>query len=39
LGNAEWTATGKGPHELRAEVRDQSGGVISENIFEFEVTD
>jgi len=39
LGNAEWTAAGKGSHELRAEVHDQTGRLISENIFEFEVTD
>ncbi|HTL55698.1 MAG TPA: hypothetical protein VL361_08460 [Candidatus Limnocylindrales bacterium] len=39
LGNAEWTVAGKGPHELRAEVLDQAGKRISENVFEFEVTD
>jgi len=39
LGNAEWMATGRGSHELRAEVHDQAGRLISENIFEFEVTD
>ncbi len=39
LGTVEWSAAGKGPHELRAEVRDQSGKPISENIFEFQVTD
>jgi beta-mannosidase len=39
LGNVEWTATGRGPHQLRAEVRNQAGAVISENIFEFDVTD
>jgi beta-mannosidase len=39
LGNAEWTATGRGPHQLRAQVRNQDGGLISENTFEFEVTD
>jgi beta-mannosidase len=38
LGNAEWTATGIGPHQLRAEVRDAEGRPISENIFDFEVT-
>jgi hypothetical protein len=39
LGNAQWRATGPGPHQLRAEVRDRAGRLISENIFEFEVTD
>ena len=39
LGAAEWTVSGKGPHQLRAEVRDQAGKTVSENIFEFEVTD
>jgi beta-mannosidase len=39
LGVAEWTASGKGPHELRAEVVDADGKKISENVFEFEVTD
>jgi beta-mannosidase len=37
LGAAEWTVTGAGPHELRAEVRDQAGKTISENVFEFVV--
>ena len=39
LGTAEWTAAGKGPHELRAEVRDQAGKLISGNLFEFEVAE
>jgi beta-mannosidase len=39
LGVAEWAAAGKGPHQLRAEVRDREGKQISENVFEFEVTD
>ncbi len=39
LGNAEWVASGKGPHQLRAEVRDESGKAVSENVFEFEVTE
>jgi beta-mannosidase len=39
LGSAEWTATGAGPHELHAEVSDQAGKPISENVFAFEVTD
>ena len=39
LGAAEWTVAGKGPHQLRAEVRDQTGKTVSENVFEFEVTD
>ncbi len=39
LGTAEWLAAGRGPHALRAEVRDQQGRMISENVFEFEVTD
>ena len=37
VGTAEWTAAGRGHHELRAEVRDQAGQSISENVFEFEV--
>jgi len=37
VGTAEWTAAGTGHHELRAEVRDNAGKPISENIFEFEV--
>jgi len=38
LGAAEWVASDKGHHEMRAEVRDSAGQTISENIFEFEVT-
>ena len=38
LGLAEWTANGAGHHQLRAEV-NHAGRVISENIFEFEVTE
>jgi hypothetical protein len=37
LGVAEWAAAGKGPHELRAEVRDGAGQLISENLFGFEI--
>jgi hypothetical protein len=37
LGTAQWTVAGNGPHQLRAEVRDEGGKPISENIFEFEV--
>jgi beta-mannosidase len=37
VGTATWVAAGSGPHELRAEVRDQTGGVLSENVFEFSV--
>jgi beta-mannosidase len=39
LGTAEWIAAGKGPHELRAQILDQNGHQLSENIFEFDVTD
>jgi beta-mannosidase len=39
LGAAEWKAAGKGPHELRAEVRNEKGEAISENRFEFEITE
>jgi beta-mannosidase len=39
LGNVEWPAAGKGPHELHAEVRDAAGKSISENVFEFQVAD
>jgi beta-mannosidase len=39
LGTAEWVATGHGSHELRAEVVDAAGKRISENVFEFDVTD
>ncbi|MGA2866758.1 MAG: hypothetical protein ABSF95_19970 [Verrucomicrobiota bacterium] len=35
----EWTASGQGRHELRAEVRDQTGQSLCENVFEFEVSD
>jgi beta-mannosidase len=38
LGEAEWTAAGSGDHELHAEVRDQSGSLVSENVFAFKVT-
>ena len=37
VGTVEWTAAGAGRHELRAEVRDQAGKPISENVFEFDV--
>ncbi|MGH7969432.1 MAG: hypothetical protein ACREIC_11965, partial [Limisphaerales bacterium] len=39
LGTAEWAAAGVGPHELRAEVVDREGKKISENVFEFRVTE
>jgi len=39
LGTAEWTAAGKGHHELHAEVRAQAGKLISGNLFEFEVAE
>jgi beta-mannosidase len=38
VGQAEWTATSAGPYQLRAEVRGHSSFVLSENVFEFEVT-
>ena len=37
VGEADWIASGKGPHELHAEVRDRGGRLISENVFAFEV--
>jgi beta-mannosidase len=37
VGAVDWKASGKGHHELHAEVRDQAGHQVSENIFEFEV--
>jgi hypothetical protein len=39
LGPAEWTAAGRGPHELHAEVRDHAGQLLSENIYPFEVSE
>jgi beta-mannosidase len=39
IGEAEWTAAGKGQHQLRAEIKDQRGKVISENIFSFKVAE
>ena len=39
LGTAEWKVAGKGHYELRAQVNDQAGKAISENIFEFEVAE
>jgi len=39
LGTALWTASGRGPHQLRAAVRDQAGKTLSENLLEFEITD
>lgn len=38
VGTAEWAVTGTGAHELHAEVLDRNGKRISENIFEFEVS-
>ena len=37
LGDAEWKAGEPGAYSLHAEVRGQSGELISENVFEFEV--
>jgi beta-mannosidase len=37
LGTAEWEAAGHGAYELRAEVLDERGKRISENVFEFQV--
>jgi beta-mannosidase len=37
IGEAEWIATSAGSYELHAEVIDQSGKQLSENIFSFEV--
>jgi beta-mannosidase len=39
VGVAQWAVSGKGAHELRAEVRDGEGKTISENVFEFEVVE
>jgi beta-mannosidase len=38
LGDLSWTAGDPGSYELRAEVRTGPQDVISENVFEFEVT-
>jgi beta-mannosidase len=38
LGNAQWTAGSPGQYELRAEVRNPAKGLVSENVFSFEVT-
>jgi hypothetical protein len=38
LGEAAWTTTAPGAHQLVAEVRDAAGR-ISENVFDFQVTD
>jgi beta-mannosidase len=39
LGDVNWTVSGApGPCELHAEVWDEAGKVLSENIFRFEVT-
>jgi hypothetical protein len=38
VGKAEWTvASNAGPHQLRAELIDAAGKVISENVYEFMV--
>ena len=37
LGDASWRAEAPGKYELRAAVRDEHGGLVSENIFAFEV--
>jgi beta-mannosidase len=37
IGEAAWTAAQPGTYELRAEIADAQGKVISENIYEFEV--
>ena len=39
LRAVEWVASGHGSHEMRVEVLDAAGKRISENIFEFDVTD
>ncbi len=39
VGTAEWTVGGKGHHVLHAQVLDSAGRQISENIYEFEVTE
>jgi beta-mannosidase len=39
LRAVEWIASGHGSHEMRVEVLDAAGKRISENIFEFDVTD
>ncbi|HZR15842.1 MAG TPA: beta galactosidase jelly roll domain-containing protein, partial [Verrucomicrobiae bacterium] len=38
LGMAEWTTSTPGARQLRAEVLNQSGQLISENIFDFRVS-
>lgn len=37
VGEVIWTAGRPGSYELRAEVRNEAGEVISENVFEFEI--
>jgi beta-mannosidase len=39
IGSAEWTVLGRGPHELRAEVKDKSGQIVSENVYPFTVVE
>jgi beta-mannosidase len=38
LGDVSWTAAAPGAYQLHAEVRASDGRVVSENLFEFEVT-
>jgi beta-mannosidase len=38
IGDAEWKPANPGAYQLRAAIHDRTGAVISENIFEFEVT-
>ena len=38
VGKVEWTTSGSGHHELRAEVRDAAGKPLSENVFEFDIS-
>jgi len=37
LGDASWTAAKPGLYELRTEMRDPKGSLISDNIFQFEI--
>lgn len=38
VGSINWVASGSGAHEVHAEVRDRGGGLVSENVFTFDVT-
>jgi hypothetical protein len=37
LGDATWTTLSPGSYQLRAEIRSETGTLVSENVFHFEV--